>query len=119
MKDASQLKDAIDALDKELASLLSGRARPGGGESETGLDDVTGELTALYEQVGSADASPTAAQEKAAAHAGEELAEALKRWEHSKGTSIPALNRQLEAVHLPALNLEQKPETMPDSGDED
>jgi photosystem II stability/assembly factor-like uncharacterized protein len=119
MKDAPQLKDAIDSLDKELASLLSGRARPGGSESETGLDDVTGELTALYEQVGSADASPTAAQEKAAAHAGEELAEALKRWEHSKGTSIPALNRQLEAVHLPALNLEQKPETMPDSGDED
>jgi len=29
------------------------------------------------------------------------------------------LNRQLEGAHLPAINLEQKPQSMPDTGDED
>jgi hypothetical protein len=66
-----------------------------------------------------ADAAPTAAQAKAAAHASEETAEALKHWERVRDESIPALNRQLEGAHLPILNLEQKPENMPESGDED
>jgi hypothetical protein len=32
---------------------------------------------------------------------------------------MPALNRQLEGAHLPVINLERKPQSMPDSGDED
>jgi hypothetical protein len=66
-----------------------------------------------------ADAAPTAAQLKATEHASEEVSEALKRWDKSRSSSIPALNRQLEGAHLPAINLEQKPQSMPDSGDED
>jgi photosystem II stability/assembly factor-like uncharacterized protein len=119
IKDAPTLKEAIESLDKELAGLLSGRRNSSGVETDPGLDDVAAESTTLYEQVGSADAAPTAAQIKAAAHASEELAEALKRWERSRDSTIPALNRRLEAAHLPVLNLEQKPQTMPDSGDED
>jgi hypothetical protein len=119
MKDAPTLKEAIEALDKELGGLLSGRAKAGGGEAEPGLDDVAAESLQLYEQVGSADAAPTAAQLKATAHANDELAETAKRWLRSKETSIPALNRQLDAAHLPLLNLDQKPQNMPDSGDED
>jgi hypothetical protein len=113
------VKDAVEAADKELAEVLSGHAKPGGGEAEPGLDDVAGELAGLYTQVGMADAAPTAAQAKAAAHASEETAEALKHWERVRDESIPALNRQLEGAHLPILNLEQKPENMPESGDED
>jgi photosystem II stability/assembly factor-like uncharacterized protein len=113
------VKDAIENLDKELAGALSGRAKAGGGEAEPGLDDVAGESAALYEQVGMADAAPTAAQLKATEHASEEVSEALKRWDKSRSSSIPALNRQLEGAHLPAINLEQKPQSMPDSGDED
>ncbi len=116
---AAPVKEAIEAVDKELAGVLSGRARAGGGEAEPGLDDVAGESAGLYEQVGMADATPTVAQIKAASHAGDELFEALKRWEKAKTTSIPALNRQLEGAHLPVLNLEQKPQNMPEEGDED
>jgi ElaB/YqjD/DUF883 family membrane-anchored ribosome-binding protein len=119
MKDAPTLKEAIETLDKELAGLLSGRPKADGGEAEPGLDGVAAESVQLYEQVGLADAAPTAAQLKATAHAGDELAETLKRWDRSKEASIPALNRQLDAAHLPLLNLEQKPRTTPDSGDED
>jgi hypothetical protein len=113
------VKDAIAKADKELGELLSGRRSPGGGEAEPGLDDAAGEAAGLYQEVGSADAAPTTAQVKAADHAGEELAEALKRWEHTKTTTLPALNRQLEGAHLPLLNLAELPQDMPDSGDED
>ncbi|MGA9669594.1 MAG: hypothetical protein WBQ94_10315, partial [Terracidiphilus sp.] len=99
-------------------ALLNGHL-DSGNEEAPGLDEVAGESSALYEQVGSADAAPTAAQLKAAEHANEELTEILNRWKHSKETAIPALNRQLDAAHLPLLNLEQKPRTVPESGDED
>jgi hypothetical protein len=56
---------------------------------------------------------------KATEHAGEELAEALKRWERTKVISLPALNRQLEGAHLPQVNLAELPQNMPDTGDED
>jgi len=113
------VKDAVDAAGKELAEVLSGHEKHTGGEAEPGLDDVAGESAELYAQVGMADAGPTAAQAKAAAHAGDEAAEVLNRWERVKHESIPALNRKLEGAHLPALNLEQKPQNMPESGDED
>lgn len=113
------IKVAIENLDNELAAVLNDRANSAGTEAVPGLDNVAGESAALYEQVGMADAAPTAAQLKAAIHADEELTVALAQWEKLKATSIPALNRQLEGAHLPALNLQQKPQSMPDSGDED
>jgi photosystem II stability/assembly factor-like uncharacterized protein len=113
------IKDSIEALDKELAGVLSGRRNAAATETAPGLDDVAGESTALYEQVSSADAAPTAAQLKATDHADEELKQALANWNKSKTASLPALNRQLEQSHLPLINLEQKPQSMPDSGDED
>ncbi len=113
------MKEAIDNLDKELGGLLAGQAKVGGGEGVPGLDGVAGESVELFEQVGMADAAPTAAQLKAAEHTSEEVLEAVKRWENSRSSSIPALNRQLEGAHLPAIDLEQKPQSMPDSGDED
>ena len=113
------LKDAIAKLDKELDDLLNGQKKPGGGEQSPGLDDVAGESAGLYEQVGMADASPTAIQIKATVHASEELTEVLTRWQHTNDSSIPELNRQLVAAHFPPLNLEKKPQTMPEGGDED
>jgi photosystem II stability/assembly factor-like uncharacterized protein len=113
------VKEAIENLDKELAEVLSGRAKASGEEAEPGLDDVAGESAALYEQVGMADAAPTAAQMKATEHASEEVFEALRRWDKARSSSIPAFNRLLEGEHLPAIDLEQKPKNMPDSGDED
>jgi photosystem II stability/assembly factor-like uncharacterized protein len=118
LKDAPALSEAIDKLDKELGELLSGHPNSGA-EEAPGLDEVAGESAALYEQVGAADAAPTAVQLKAAAHANEELTEILNRWKHSKESLIPALNHQLDAAHLPLLNLEQKPQNMPEGGDEE
>jgi photosystem II stability/assembly factor-like uncharacterized protein len=67
IKNAPGLKEAVESLDKELAGLLSGQAKPSGGGAEPGLDDVAGESAGLYAQVSSADAAPTTAQAKATA----------------------------------------------------
>jgi photosystem II stability/assembly factor-like uncharacterized protein len=114
------IKEKTEKLDKELASLLKGNeSDPGAAEKQPGLDEVTSEAGALYAQVGGADAAPTQVQQQVSEHTGQELAEVLERWERTKNSSIPELNKALHAAHQPELNLEQKPQNMPESGDED
>jgi len=119
-KDApAALKVSLDESDKQLAALLSGKEKSATNEAVPGVDDVSGEDAELYAQVGQVDAVPTTAQQKAAAHATEETAEALRSWNNWNEGSLPKLNSQLTAAHLSQLNLQQRPETMPGGGDED
>ena len=119
-KDApAALKASLDESDKQLVALLDGKEKSATMAEVPGLDDVAGENAGLYEQVGNADAAPTAAQQKAAAHEAEETEEALRSWNQWKDGSLPKLNSQLTAAHLSQLNLQQRPETMPEGGDED
>jgi hypothetical protein len=113
------LKAALDESDKQLAALLEGKPKSAASEEVSGLDDVAGEDAGLYGQVGQVDAAPTVAQQKAAAHASEETEEALRKWNTWKQGALPKLNGELTAAHLAQLNLQQRPETMPESGDED
>jgi hypothetical protein len=113
------VKDSLAACDKQLAELLDGKKDPAGKETTPGIDDVSGEAAGLYTQVGQSDAAPTAAQLKAAAHADEETEESLRAWKQWKDASLPNLNQQLQAAHLSELHPEQRPEAMPESGDED
>ncbi len=120
MKDApNALKESLELSDKQLQALIDGKPKSATSEEVPGLDDVSGEDSGLYVQVGQVDAAPTVAQQKAAAHAGEETEEALRRWNKWKEGSLPKLNSQLTAAHLSQLNLQQSPESMPESGDED
>jgi hypothetical protein len=43
----------------------------------------------------------------------------LAKWKSLKSSTLPLLNQKLQAAHLPALDLEERPENMPQSGDED
>ena len=113
------LKEALDRHDKELEALLEGKRTEDGAEAEPGIDGVAGEAASLYAQVGMADASPTSAQQQASDHAREEQAEVLEQWQRWKSSTMPALNHQLTAAHLPVIHPQQRPENMPDSGDED
>jgi hypothetical protein len=110
-----QLEDSRHKLDQGLTALLSGGANSG--EKEPGLDELTEEVASLYTQVGQADAAPTAAQQQAASHTGEELSGVLQSWSRWKASSIPELNRQLRAAREPELDFERKPQTMPEAGD--
>jgi hypothetical protein len=119
-KDApAGLKASLDQSDKQLEALLEGKEKSPGSEEVPGLDDIAGEDAGLYSQVGQVDAAPTAAQQKAALHANEETEEAMRSWNRWKQGELPKLNGELTAAHLSQLNLEQRPETMPEGGDED
>jgi photosystem II stability/assembly factor-like uncharacterized protein len=115
----AEMKEALEAADKKLETLVEGKPAANGGEEEPGLDGVAGEAQGLYGQVGQADAAPTVAQQQASQHTGEEVREVLEKWNRVKATDIPALNGKLTAAHLPVINLERKPDTMPEGGDED
>jgi hypothetical protein len=116
---AADVKDSLEKQDKEISSLLSGKEKSTGSEAEPGLDEVAGEASGLYAEVGMADASPTIAQQKSTQHLSEEAGEVLKKWETLKKSGLPQLNHQLSRAHLPIINLELRPESMPESGDED
>jgi photosystem II stability/assembly factor-like uncharacterized protein len=115
----ADLKISLESADKQLATVLDGAKSPTGKEETPGLDDVSSEATGLYSQVGQSDAAPTAAQIKASARASEESEESLGAWKHWRDASLPSLNQQLQAAHLSELHPEQRPESMPQSGDED
>jgi len=114
-----ELKELLESCDKEIAALLNGKVKSTNTEEEPGLDDVSGEIAALYTQVGQVDAAPTIAQHKASEQVREELGEVQQKWEKLKRTTIPALNEKLKAAHLQTIDLERRPDVMPESGDED
>ena len=114
-----ELKESLEKEDEEFTALLNGKEKSASNEEAPGLDEVAGEVSGFYAQVGQVDAAPTVAQQAAAEHVSEELAEVLQQWERLKGTAIPELNHKLNIEHLPTLNVNQKPESMPESGDED
>ncbi len=114
-----ELRRTLEKSIEEFTALLNGKEKSAGGEEAPGLDEVAGEVSALYTEVGQVDAAPTAAQRTAAEHVSEELSESLRAWGRLKSTAIPELNDKFRNEHLPTLNLDQRPETMPESGDED
>jgi photosystem II stability/assembly factor-like uncharacterized protein len=116
---AADTKESLEKQDKELEALLSGKEKSAGSEGEPGLDEVAEEASGLYGQVGQADTAPTAAQQKTGEHIAEEAREVAEKWQRMKSTSLPALNRKLSAAGLPPINLERKPENMPEGGDEE
>jgi hypothetical protein len=116
---SSELKESLEKQTKELSELLGGKEKSAIVEAEPGLDEVAGEASSLYTQVGMADALPTVIQQKTAEHLNAELSEVLEKWERLEKSSLPQLNQKLSAAHLPKINLDQRPESMPESGDED
>jgi hypothetical protein len=120
LKDASaELKDPLEKQAKEISALLNGQEKSASSEEEPGLDDVASEALGLYEQVGQADAAPTVAQQNTGAQTGKEVSEVVERWERMKKSALLLLNRKLNGSQLPVIDLERRPETMPEGGDED
>ena len=113
------IKEELEKLDKQLGSLLNGGEKSANAGGAPGLDGLAGETSSLYGQVGHADAAPTSTQEHASTHTISELGELLPAWERIKASSILDLNRLLQEADLPVLSLDQKPDAMPESGDED
>jgi hypothetical protein len=58
---------------------MKGEEKSSGRAEEPGLDDVAEAALGLYGQIGQVDAAPTAAQQTAGEHVGEEVKEAVGR----------------------------------------
>ncbi len=116
---SQEMKQPLKELDDQLSALLGGKENTAHPEEAPGLDETAGNLLALYTQVGQADAAPTEAQQTARKHLVAEFGAVQAKWDGLKNTAIPQMNRKLVAAHLPAINLEQQPTEMPQSGDED
>jgi photosystem II stability/assembly factor-like uncharacterized protein len=84
-----------------------------------GIDEVTGEATALYGELEAADAAPTDALNQASEHVEGEVKEVVPAWERFKSDEMPAINALLHRAHRAQVNLSKEPTSMPAAGDED
>jgi len=116
---ATQLAPFNAALKVLLDGTAPGATEPGAAKRLPGINEVTAEATQLYGQLQQADAAPTAALLEASAHVEMEGREVLSGWEEFKQKQLPALNLQLRNAHRPEINLTQKPDNMPEEGDEE
>ena len=100
-------KDAIEASEKKLATLLGA---PGGffapPSQEVTLSRVNGQAGTLYQQVWQVDAEPTSSQLDAISSTEHDSSEVLKKWNDFKTADLPALNRLLRDSKVPEVQLE-------------
>ena len=125
----SQLKDlksrargttaeAVTKLDQQAAGLEGGRGGFGAslsGQQAQSLTRLNAALAHVYDVVGAADVDPTAQAVDAANQVQQNLSATLSRWNDVKN-GVGALNQQLQAAGLPAIDL-NKP--APATEDED
>jgi photosystem II stability/assembly factor-like uncharacterized protein len=103
-------RDAVQAFQKKLASLLEAAAGTGTpSANDVTLTKVNGEVAVLYGQVWQADAEPTHTQSEAAAAIEHEAVDVMKRWEQLQNSDLPALNRALGGAHLPEIKVDPNP----------
>ncbi len=84
-----------------------------------GIDEVTDEATGLYAELGAADAAPTAALTAASEHVEGEGRTVLPVWEQFRQQQLPELDKLLRSEHRPGIDLDRRPDNMPQAGDED
>ena len=116
---SAQLKASLEGVDQKLKELLEGEKASAAGSKAPTLPDTNANVTALYGQIGQADAAPTLAQSEAATKSESQLSTLLEQWKELKNRDIPALNRQLTAAGLPQLRLDLAPQQQEGGEDEE
>jgi len=111
-------RDSIEALKKKLKELTDGAGASKDMPQPT-LSAVHDAANSLYAEVDRADAAPTIAQVAATKTAESQATQVVKQWELIKAQDVAAVNKQFQDTGLPQVNLEARPKTQPDGGDED
>lgn len=100
----------VAELKKKVAEVLSSpEASEDSGTAPPTLESVTAKASSLYEMVGGADATPTAAQAAALEALEQNIALVTKRWNEIKAVELPALNGRLRQTNHPELRLQPQP----------
>ena len=116
---ASPVAAAAHAYDARIAALLEAPAGAAEGAAPPVLlPAVQGRIGTLYAEINRADAAPTAAQSTASAATATALAPLTERWRGILA-ELPAVNAQLRAAGLAALNPDQPPAVDLDSANEE
>ena len=106
LKPTGVAADAVKAFQKKLKALNEGdEANP----DAPALSSLNQGVSGLYGGVGEVDAAPTATQSEAADTFAKQLPGVLQSWQSFVSTDVPALNQQLKAAGLPAINVDQAP----------
>jgi hypothetical protein len=82
-----------------------GRGRGAAADTAPTFTQVSGELSAVYGLIDSADAAPTAAQSAQLAQLDATYTKLMAQWTQIKTKDVPALNEQLKKVGLPTLEI--------------
>ena len=106
-------------LDKKANDALGSERADEPEQNAVALDPVNRKVSALYRDVDSADASPTAAQQAALAAVRGEFSRAFEHWNAVIETDIPELNRVLKQANRTEIRLNEKPEAEGTEYDED
>ncbi len=121
---AGTLADAITALNKKMVAIAGeapaaggggrggrggggggGRGAAGAANTAPTFTQVSGELSALYGLIDSADVAPTAAQSAQLTRLDATFTKLMAQWTEIKTKDVPALNEQLKKAGLPALQI--------------
>jgi hypothetical protein len=108
-KTTGPAKEAVQALEKKLTTLIQGSKQPSPGSGEITLNRVNDAAMTLYGDVDKADATPTAAQVDATKDAEQDAANVTKRWDAIKTSDLTALNNFLRGAALPEIRMDLNP----------
>ncbi len=117
---SGSLAEQVTALQKKMAAILGASDETSAvAPPEPSLSRLAGEFSTFYEQVGRADAMPTASQVTALAAIERDSSLVMKRWEEAKTSDLLRLNSDLHAAGLPELRLQDKPLPQTESENEE
>ena len=113
-------REASGEIQKKLNALLG---TPGGfpppPSQEVTLTLINGEVSTLYQEIWPVDAKPTSSQMEALQNTAHASAEVLNRWTEFKNTDVPALNRLLQELKVPEVQIETEPHAAESAVDEE
>ena len=101
-------RDAVQTFQAKLNALLGTPGAAASGDAIT-LTRVDGQVVTLYGQVWQVDAEPTKAQSEAFVAVDRDAADVMKQWTTLETTDLPALNRALQGVKLPEVQIDADP----------
>jgi hypothetical protein len=117
-KSATTTNAVVKSVQQKVAALLEEPEQPSPATAPA-LSDVNSTINTLYEQVGMADAAPTAVQMAESERVQKQANDAMQQWNEIKNRALPALNQQLKNSGTPEINPQQQSRTQQDEGDED